>query len=53
VCRPRGNEAAAGVIPMSDGEHPDFAVSKDVNPVSRELTALAELLGIDRDMEVV
>ncbi len=26
---------------------------KDVNPVSRELTALAELLGIDRDMEVV
>jgi DNA-binding transcriptional LysR family regulator len=28
-------------------------VCKDVSPVSRELTALAELLGIDRDMEVV
>jgi DNA-binding transcriptional LysR family regulator len=28
-------------------------VCKDVSPVSREITALAELLGIDRDVEVV
>jgi DNA-binding transcriptional LysR family regulator len=28
-------------------------ICKDVSPVGRELTALAELLGIDREMEVV